>query len=184
VRLLNLLIGGLAVIATAAGPVALAFADSVPQALRGKSLVLLWTENRLQRRNEHEDFRPRDSSPMMQIYFSSEGRIFERRTGLRGSRRGSVDRVGGGTAARSGKTEFQGRRLVLVGATRRGGGRMINVEFEPAFSSCRVQVTVAREAGAEVVQGRSLITKRRIEYKPLGTSGENCSIQEGNVFGQ
>ena len=39
-------------------------------------------------------------------------------------------------------------------------------------------------AGSEIMRGRSLISKKPIEFKTLGTSGERCAVQSGNVFAQ
>ena len=159
-----------------------AVAASVPQSMLGKSVVVSWTENRLQRKEGEADFRERSVGQTMRMYFSTQGRVFERRSVERGSRSGSLERLGGGAVARSGRTEFRGNSLLVAGAMRQGGARLINIEFSQDFSSCRAKVTVGRETGAELMKGRSLISKRAIEFKPLGTTSESCSIQNGNVF--
>ena len=38
-------------------------------------------------------------------------------------------------------------------------------------------------AGEKLVKGRSMVSGKRLEFKLLSISGESCSIQNGNVFG-
>jgi hypothetical protein len=160
-----------------------AFADNAPPSLRGKSVVISWTENRLQRSGLDNDFRPRSVAQVMQVYISTEGRTFERRSAMRNGKSGSAEGIGGGAIAATGATRFRGTSLVMAGAMKQGA-RLINVEFDQGFSSCTAKVVVGHEAGSEIMRGRSLINKKPIEFKTLGTSGERCAVQNGNVFAQ
>jgi hypothetical protein len=162
-------------------PVIEAHAQNAPGALYGKSVVAQWTENRLQRwasDGKNAPFEPHSVASRLEVYISTEGRIFERRL----ANKGQVARVGGGTAARAAgsTTRFSGNTMQSVGAGG-GGGRSISVQFEAAFSSCTVQVIFARgESG--IVRGRSSSTQEPVEFKPTGVTGESCSIRDGNIF--
>ena len=180
-HLLKLYLAGLTVASLSGPVVGEALAENAPQALRGKSVVVSWTENRMQRSDGEAEFRPRSVSQVMQVYVSSEGRTFERRTAARSQKSGSALGIGGGAVARSGSTRFQGSSLVMVGAMVQGG-RMIRVDFDQGFSGCSAKVTIGREGNAETIRGRSLISKKPIEFKSLGASGESCSVREGNIF--
>jgi hypothetical protein len=182
-RILKCSIGGLTQIIALAALVGQALADNAPQSLRGKSVVISWTENRMQRSGGESDFRPRSIPQVMQVYISTEGRTFERRTAVRNRKSGSAEGIGGGAIARSGSTQFRGHSLVMVGAMKQGG-RLINVEFDQNYASCTAKIIIGHEAGSEIIRGRSLINKQPIEFKSLGTSGESCSVRDGNVFGQ
>lgn len=159
-----------------------AMAQHAPSALRGKSVTVSWTENRMQRAADQENFRPRSVPQTLQIYISTEGRTFERRIASRRGRSGSREGIGGGAVAKNSRSTFQGHALILAGAMRQGA-RQIKVEFSPDFSSCSTKVIVGTAAGQKLVKGRSMISGKRLEFELLGVSGESCSIQDGNVFG-
>jgi hypothetical protein len=60
---------------------AVAYADSVPQGLRGKSIIFTWAENHSQRRLGEANFRDVVVTHSHNIYISTTGRIFDRYTG-------------------------------------------------------------------------------------------------------
>jgi hypothetical protein len=174
----------LAVLGTAAllGLTGPAFAASAPNALRGKSVTASWTENRMQRSGHHLNFRPRSVPQTLQIYISSEGRTFERRIASRRGRSGVREGIGGGTVAKTSRSYFQGRALILAGAMRQGA-RQVRIEFSPDFSSCSTKVIVGTTGREMLVKGRSMISGKRVEFELLNVSDESCSIQNGNIFG-
>jgi len=156
-------------------------AQSAPAALRGKSIIVSWTENRQQRFEGDPVFKPAAVSLRLQIYVSAEGRTFER-LNVAGA---SKERVEGG-ATTSARSRFQGSTLITSGATRGhgGGARQVAVTFDAGFANCSARVTVGREPGAAFVKGTHMGLKRPIEFQMQGITGESCSIQSGNVFAQ
>jgi hypothetical protein len=44
-------------------------------------------------------------------------------------------------------------------------------------------VIVGHTAGERLIKGRSMISGKRLEFELMGISGESCSIQNGNIFG-
>jgi hypothetical protein len=159
-----------------------AVAQHAPNALHGKSVTASWIENRMQRAGNQMEFRRRNPRQTVQIYISTEGRIFERRVASRRGRSASKEEVGGGTIAGNGRSYFQGHTLVLVGAMKQGA-RRVTIEFSPDFSSCSTKVIVGTAAGEKLARGRSMISGKRLEFEVLGVSDESCSIQNGNIFG-
>src|SRR5713226_4427698 len=93
------------------GVATVAAAQNAPAPLRGKSITVSWTENRLQRREGGANFRPRAVPQSLQIYVSSEGRTFERRNVAGASKEGVS---GGAIAGRAGSSRFQGHTLVVA----------------------------------------------------------------------
>jgi hypothetical protein len=53
---------------------------SAPSQLKGKSVALSWTENRIQRSEGHPEFRSVTINMEMAVYVSTEGRVFNRMT--------------------------------------------------------------------------------------------------------
>jgi hypothetical protein len=156
-------------------------AQSAPAPLRGKSIVSSWTENRQQRWQGESAFRSRSLPQTLQIYVSNEGRTFERRSEGTWKREG----VGGGAiGAGSGSSRFHGNTLVIAGETAVSGARQVLVNFDSSFSSCSVKVQIGYAAGATSIKSKSPVDGRPVEWKLDSITGEGCSIQNGNVFGQ
>lgn len=153
-----------------------------PQELRGKSVILTWTEHRLQRKSSVESFQPVQVATTMGVYVSTEGRLFSRRTASRKAYSGSVEGVRQpGVMSSAGGSRFQNQSLFLV-SKMNVGARQIRVDFDPGFASCTLSILVAREGGAASIKGRSIITGDKLEYKHQGTSGESCAVRAGNIF--
>jgi hypothetical protein len=164
-----------------------ALGQNAPVALRGKSIVADWTENRLQRREGGGDFRPRSIPNRLQVYISSEGRTFERRSIGSAFNEGVSGGAITGTAwgsHRAGGSRFQGNSLILAGVTRSGAARVVTITFASDFSTCSVRAQVGREVGSSISKGNALGSGRPIEFIPQGVTGESCSIQSGNIFAQ
>src|SRR5215470_12376663 len=64
-------------------------------ALLGKSVVLTWSETRLQRRLGDQNFRSVNASHNLSMYISSAGRVFVRQTIRTRAGAGSGDQVSG-----------------------------------------------------------------------------------------
>lgn len=161
---------------------------ALPPQLRGKSVVVSWSEERMQR--------PLGEGPLRQVtrygefwvYVSSAGRVFNRlrmsASSRRGFRSGDSDQ-GGDTASdrRTRSVNFQGRSL-MVTTTQTGGARRITVNFDQDFGSCSAQVIRAKEVGASKMIGQSLIRPGQLtEIHSVRAGAASCSVRSGNVFG-
>jgi hypothetical protein len=58
--------------------------EAPPQQLLGKSIVVTWSENRVQRVVGEANFREVDASHSMSVYIGSSGRVFSRLTNTTG----------------------------------------------------------------------------------------------------
>jgi hypothetical protein len=151
-----------------------------PAGLKGKSVVLRWTEHRVQRAEGHAEFRPRTIDMGMSVYVSSQGRVFNRMQSNSGSS-DQVDGQGGDRAARI--PSFSGRGMTIHQPLP-ALARRIAVEFDAGFNSCSASVILGKESGAASGTMRAFGTGRRMEIQSAKASGATCSVRAGNVFGE
>jgi hypothetical protein len=160
-------------------------AQSAPTGLRGKSVIVSWIEDRSLRAVGEATFRQNRATFSRSIYISTEGRPFVRTTVTPGRRTGSAEAVGeGGRSFAGGALEvrFQGRILIMTTTMTAGGARRLTVEFADGFDSCTARVVTAKETGAKVIRGKSLVTGRPMEVQSVTASGATCTVRSGNVF--
>src|SRR5882757_330161 len=72
-----------------------AHAADAPAALKGKSVVVAWTETRQQRHVGEPNFRSVDASHNLSIYISTAGRVFSRQTNSTRAGSGATEQVSG-----------------------------------------------------------------------------------------
>jgi hypothetical protein len=173
-------------------------AVGAPAALRGKSVVLSWSEGRTQRPVGTEAWQTINNSVTLTVYISTEGRIFTRQqrtsSGDLSMRRGSStgrersntrERAPGDAKRsdlRAANSSFQGNSLTLT-AQYESGARQVHISFDGGLSSCTARVTQGREGGRNQVL-TSQITGARIEVQSVSVSTPSCSVRAGNAFGE
>jgi hypothetical protein len=162
---------------------AAARAASAPAQLLGKSIVVNWTENRVQRNAGEVNFRSVAASHQFSIYISSVGRIFSRLTNTTRAGTGSADEVGGTSGAKR-TPVFSGQSMTIFIPSRGSGVRRLTVNFEGSFGSCTAAVVRARPEGAAIMTGTSIITGKVIETQSVSVGAASCAMQNGNVFGK
>jgi hypothetical protein len=162
------------------------FAAGAPEQLKGKSIVVSWTETR-QQRDETDgggwgDFHMVNGAHKLTIYVSTAGRMFSRQTNSTSLGSGSIQEVAGQPHA-SQTPMFSGQSMTVVGtSTNKGGARRTVIDFDTSFSSCSAKVASAFESGKTSIS-RSPITHRLVDIKSVTTNGASCSIRSGNDFG-
>jgi hypothetical protein len=161
-------------------------AFAAPAQLYGKSVIVSWTENRMQTTD-------RDAAPtavtgtgQLSVYVSDKGRAFSRVSmsvsrGNRGTRSGQRDTVQGDGSARA--VNFSGNSMSASMPRGNAGAMMIAVTFDSGFQGCSAHVVTGKTGGAQSTRVTSMITGRQYDFYSVKTSGESCSIQSGNVFG-
>ena len=115
------------------------------------------------------------------IYISTAGRLFERSSRANGKGVRQSDNAPGQTHNAGGEAtavRFEGSRLVGNNAFALGALRFV-ATFDPSFSSCAVSVTYGREAGNIKRRG---IDGVMYKIESLASSGETCSVRDGNPF--
>jgi hypothetical protein len=160
------------------------YAASAPEQLKGKSIVVSWTESRQQKNVGWNNFRTVNASHQLSIYISTKGRVFSRQTNSTRAGTGSTEQVageGGGGPYSTRTPSFGGQSMTVIGENK-GGARRAVIDFDASFTSCKAKASTAFEAGKTSVSF-SPITHQRVEIKSVITSGESCSIQSGNVLG-
>lgn len=161
-------------------------AQTAPDSLRNKSVIVSWTENRSLRVVGEGEFRDTSTPFSMSIYISSAGRPFARVSAAPGrGKTGSADHVGASGASNSGgvrQTRFSGNSLEMTATMQSGGARRISVDFSGGGCSARV-ITAMQAGGSGVIRSKSLATGKAIEIRSVQVAGTSCSIREGNVFG-
>jgi hypothetical protein len=153
-------------------------AVGAPEALKGKSVVLTWSETRQQRHVGEPNFYTVNASVNLVVYVSMADRIFVRQINSTRSGSGSFERSP--DAHSGGAASFAGHTLTLIGGTAGGAHRTL-VDFDPSFTSCSARVSLGFQSGKTSISF-SPITKRQVEMKSMTASGISCSIRAGNVL--
>ncbi len=152
--------------------------------LINKSLLLTWTENRMQR-TDGSEVRGVAVGFDLRIYVSSSARPFTRLS--TNSRRGSQsnEQVGGAGSSLGGgvrSVRADGHSIVLQ-ATFGNFARNLRVEVAPGGGSCSAQMSIGKEPGSAPKPFRNT-AGMLIEIQSMTTTTPTCSIQQGNVFGR
>lgn len=174
-----IVVAGIALSIASAGPAV----AQAPRQLYNKTVAFSFTSQSLQRDpggREHGV----QTGISYTFYVSSAGRIFERSSRSPGGGASQSGQFGPDSKAvsKSGEAHnvhFEGNKLVSLRAFVVGASRMV-VSFDPGFTSCTVSVTNAKENGGVIKRkGTDCVVR---EYLSITTSGETCSIREGNPF--
>jgi len=176
-----------------------AHAGSAPRELYGKSIIITWTEHRSQRQLGEADFRDVDRSLSRKIYISTKDQWFDRFASTFGGRGAGLRRLRQITheAAREGigtsgttfaggvrQVQFIGKTITLTGTSAGGLARRFTIEFNENFGTCETHIIFAKQAGSEVVVGRSLRTGEPIQIRSATVNSVSCSVRDGNVFAE
>lgn len=157
-------------------------AVAAPEQLRGKSVVISWTEQRRQRNPATGGQEQTVSVPFVfTAYVSSADRVFNR---LSVGRTGSSDQVGGsrdqtGFAPRA--VGFSGQRMTATNTFISGGARQIAATFDAAFSSCSATVVIGKGGGGSIKQ--RLIGGGVVEVLSVSPGAASCAVSQGNALG-
>jgi hypothetical protein len=161
-------------------------AFAAPAQLYGKSVIVSWTENRMQTTDNSATPVSKTASARLSVYVSDKGRAFSRvsmavERGRRGTASGQRDTVQGEGSARS--VNFSGNSMTVAAPRGNAGALMIRVTFDSGFQGCSARVISGKSGGASYTRVHSMITGGTYDMYSIQTSGESCSIQGGNVFG-
>lgn len=156
-------------------------AIAAPQSFYGKTLRVMWNEERSQRTQGEGEFKMKSVPLSFTVYVSTKGQLFRRLTSSSGRATGSKDRVGsGGTDSDgAGSVAFAGNTLVYT-ANNGGLGRRIRVTFDGG-SSCSAEV-VTGKGGSGIQTVRSNATGKMQEFQSVSAGAASCSVQDGNAF--
>ena len=149
--------------------------------LRGKSVVVTWTEERMQRREGQSDYRPATRQGTFSAYVGADGRILSRLDMMNPRRGGGEGPVRAGSGARR-QIALSGRIMTAVYLAQAGGARRIVVSFDDGFGRCTAEVIRGKEEGAEAIVARSRNRPGvKVEIVSVKTNGVSCAVKDGNV---
>ncbi|MEH2627553.1 hypothetical protein V1292_005608 [Bradyrhizobium sp. AZCC 1719] len=159
-----------------------AHSAGAPDALKGKSVILTWSETSQQRYVGEPNFYSVNRSANLTVYVSTAGRVFSRRTTSTRAGSGTIEQ-GPGEGGRAYPTRgalFGAQTMTLIGETK-GGARRTLIDFDASFTSCSARVALAFQSGKTSVS-LSPITKKYVEIKSVTVNGTSCSVKTGNVL--
>jgi hypothetical protein len=155
-------------------------AIAAEDASRGKSVVVTWNEDRIQRRQGTFEYHGVNRQGRFEVYISSTGRIFRRISMVKSRASGSQDSVGDDSANH---VTLSGHMITAI-STSSGGARRIVINLDKGFERCTAQVIRGKAEGAPKIVARSVIRPGPpVEITSVKTSSESCSVVNGNVFG-
>jgi hypothetical protein len=159
---------------------------AAPSQLYGKSVIVGWSENRVQTTDRDAQPTSVTARAQLSVYISEKGRPFSRVsmsvTNQRGrTRSGNRDAVQGEGSARS--FSFSGNTMTASMPRGNAGAMQVSVTFDSGFQGCSARVIAGKSGGAQSTRVTSMITGREYEFYSVKTSGESCRVQSGNVFG-
>jgi hypothetical protein len=165
--------------------IAIAYASAASAAvqseLHGKSLIMSWSESRVQKDGGSQTAHTVNGQHALRLYISTAGRFFGKITNTTRAGSGSREREPSAISGSGSGTQL----TVIMGRGQGGGVRRISVSFDSGFQRCTAKIARAKEVGkAAIVVDKSPITNARVEILSVTVSGESCSVQAGNVLGQ
>ncbi len=177
------LILGILSLCLAGFPVLQSLAASPPAQLQGKSVIVTWTEKRVQRPLDEEKVRNVTISVGLDLYVSDQGRIFSRiRRQNEAQKSAKRDLLPGESlTAHAGDMQFEGRSLV-IDSKYASGARRIVVAFDDGYSGCTASIIHGKEGGVQKMIMTSMINKKKLEVHSIEVLAPRCSVRQGNVF--
>jgi hypothetical protein len=154
-------------------------AGEIPIALRGKSVLVAWSDARVSKDPfGHQRSGVQDSS--IKIYVSSAGRIFSQFDRRAGSHTNSISQVSG-TENRNLYWHFDNRQLIADWPFTKGARRLA-INFTNNFGSCAITVIHAKEAGSSAITYKDMLDGAIYEIETIRVTSTSCAIQAENVF--
>jgi hypothetical protein len=164
-----------------------AAAQSAPAALHNKTVVLSWSEFRVQKADAGDIARSNTRSDF-RVFISGGGRLFSRftrqnpKSGRSNSSAlgpdGKMSVSGVGQGSRSAR--FDGQQLVSENSMS-SGARRIQADFGAGFRSCSLRVIYGKQNGAD--QRHRGMDGRMYTIISTAVSAQSCTIRDGNLVG-
>jgi hypothetical protein len=162
-----------------------AHSAGAPAQLRGKTISLSWSDNRIERVIASGAERSVAQTSTVKVYVGTEGRFFTQigRFASSGRHTNALDvkEVSGGNTVLN--WHVDGSNLTADQKLARGARRLI-VTFDSGFSSCSLRVQHGKEAGLAAIQYRTYNTREPVELASINVTSTNCSVAAGNSFAQ
>jgi hypothetical protein len=158
-----------------------AHAEQIPTSLRGKSLVLSWSDSRTVRdMADHQ--KNVDQTSEMKLYLSDAGRVFSQFDRQAGHGSKTLTQVSGAPDNYL-HWRFEGGALTADQQFTKGA-RRVSISFSEGFRNCSIKVLHGKQVGAQTIHYRDYNTDVEYEILTIAVTSTSCSIQQGNVFGE
>jgi hypothetical protein len=155
-------------------------AEQIPATLRGKSLVLSWSDARTVKDMSDRQKNVAQTSEI-KLYVSDQGRVFsqfERRTGRNDAK--TLTQVSGASDNYL-HWRFEGGALTADQQFIKGV-RRVTISFGDGFRNCSIKVLHGKQVGAQTIHYRDFNTDAEYEIITIAVTSTSCSIQDGNIF--
>jgi hypothetical protein len=151
-----------------------------PAQLRGKSILLWWSDSRAERVLSTDTVKHISQVNDIKLYVSTAGRVFsefDRRSG----RNSNVKLGFSGSSNQILNWKFEGSSIAAYQHFTRGA-RRIEINFDAGFTSCSVRVLNGKEGGTQPILTQNF---QHTETKEtvIEVTATKCTIRDGNVFG-
>ncbi|WP_298886018.1 hypothetical protein [uncultured Bradyrhizobium sp.] len=158
--------------------------SAAPAPLRGISVDLSWTDNRVEKFLDTGAEKPGYQTSQIQLYISEQGRFFSRFNRVA---KGKNNRLVNSAVSGEGRSvlnwRFEGRSIAADQKFAGSGARRIVVSFGDDASSCSLRVIHGKE-GRGPIRYPGLTSHRPIELVRIEVINTSCQVRQGNVFGQ
>jgi hypothetical protein len=160
---------------------AVAVAAAAPAQLLNKTIVISWSRDVTEKRGDGTIINIHRNDTR-QIYVSTAGRLFIRRTAQIRQLQRTKDVEPGTTTTPEGQVDmrFQGNRLVLT-RTHYSGATQLTIDFDPGFTTCTMKVVSGKEAAGAPIVWRGM-NGRPFEVISNTVTSSSCEIRDGNLF--
>jgi len=155
-----------------------ASAANVPQQLRGKSITLSWTDNRVEKILDRGDTVSGTQTNNVKLYVGDRGTVFsqfERSVG-----RGVTEKKDVSGSAQTLHWHAEGNTLVGDRLFKSGAVR-VSISFDGSFSTCSISVVHGKQGGAPI-RYTNLAGTHHNELVSINVVSTSCTVSSGNVF--
>lgn len=156
-------------------------AQAAPAQLLNKNLRVSWTTSLAQRAQDGQTV-SRQLSFNRTIYISGNGRLFQRSSRSSGRFSGTSE-LGPGDKQLSNTGEAAGLRFsgdrIVGNVAFAAGAAQFTISFGAGFSTCAVDVILAREGGQ---MRRRALDGKNYDILSATVSGQRCAVGDGNPF--
>jgi hypothetical protein len=159
-------------------------AAGAPPQLHGKSVIVTWSETRVQRPVGAPNFQTITGEQNLSMYFGTEGHVFSRwRTSVNGRSAGNEQVAGDTNLAVTRVPIFHGTSTSIIMPLRGSAARRLSVDFDVGYVKCTAKSTFGKQVGSTTSVTMSPVVHKLIETQSVSVGPTSCSVQNGNVFG-
>jgi hypothetical protein len=168
--------------------VSLTHASAAPDALKGKTITISWTESRQEKLGSLDsEMRRTTVNFSLKTYVSETGRAFTRMNRIFGNGPNGSSKADQGPADRNslgsaGAVSFSGQRMVITRSFA-SGARQVSAVFDSGFAGCQAQIIAGKQGSAGYMLMTSMHGEKEYMFSS-SVSGESCSVAAGNGVSQ